>query len=281
MRKKKATVIALSNQKGGIGKTTTCLNLGAGLALAGKKVLEVDCDQQGSLTVSAGYSILQRSKQARQGVVQDTLADLMFQMIEGEPVEPQVAILHHQEGFDLIPANKDLAALEVSLVTAMCRETVLKRCLEDVQMDYDYILLDCPPSLFLMTTNALAFSDYVIIPTLAERLSIETIPELLTTVNQVKWNINPKLQLSGILPTIVDERTNFTKDILTIIHETYDKHLSVFPTSIPRGVKAAEATATGQSIFAYAPKSTVAKAYKELADQVLTQEKQRTKQIER
>lgn len=268
MRKKKATIISLVHRKGGTAKSTTCLNLGAGLALAGKSVALLDGDSQGSLTVSAGYD---------KETLHTSLSDLLYKVIDEEPIAYHEGILSHKEGFDLVPSNEELSGLEVALYNVMSRETVMKRYLEGLQYDYDYILIDCPPAKGLIVVNAMSCSDRIIIPSTAELLSVDLIQEVVDMAMLVKRNINPKLKIDGILPTIVDERTNFTKNILAMLQESCDKQLKIFPTAIPRGVKAAEATLAGRSIFGYAPKSKVAQAYRELTEQVLAQEKQRTR----
>ncbi len=210
-----------------------------------------------------------------------TLASLLYKVIDEEPIGYHEGILSHKEGFDLVPSNQDLAGLEVALYNVMSRETVMKRYLEEIQYDYDYILIDCPPAKGLITVNAMSCSDKIIIPSTAELLSVELIQEVVDMAMMVKRNINPKLKIEGVLPTIVDERTNFAKDILAMLKESCDKQIKVFPTAIPRGVKAAEATLAGQSIFAYAPKSKVAQAYRELTEQILTPEKQKIKTYQR
>ena len=196
----KATVMAVTNQKGGTGKTTTCENLGIGLAMEGKKVLLVDTDPQGSLTIALGHP--------RPDDLPVTLTDLLQKVIEDQPIAPREGILAHEEGVDLVPASITLSGLEVSLVNAMSRETVLKQYLETVKGNYDYILLDCMPSLGMLTINALAASDQVLIPVQANYLSAKGLEQLLQTVNKVRRQINPKLHVEGILLTMVDARTN-------------------------------------------------------------------------
>ena len=224
--------MAVTNQKGGTGKTTTCENLGIGLAMEGKKVLLVDTDPQGSLTIALGHP--------RPDDLPVTLTDLLQKVIEDQPLAPWEGILAHEEGVDLVPANITLSGLEVSLVNAMSRETVLKQYLETVKGNYDYILLDCMPSLGMLTINALAASDQVLIPVQANYLSAKGLEQLLHTVNKVKRQINPKLRVEGILLTMVDARTNFAKEISALIREIYGGKLHVYDTDIPRSVRAAE-----------------------------------------
>lgn len=269
----KATVIAVVNQKGGTGKTTTCENLGIGLANEGKKVLLVDTDPQGSLTIALGNP--------RPDDLPVTLTDLMAKIMQDQPPLPKEGILSHEEGVDLVPANITLSGLEVSLVNAMSRETILKQYLETVKGQYDYILLDCMPSLGMLTVNALAASDQVLIPVQANYLSAKGLEQLLQTVNKVKRQINPKLRIEGILLTMVDSRTNYSKDISNLIRESYGGKLKVYKTDIPRSVRAEEISAEGTSIFKHDPKGKVAEAYKILTKEVLNNaEKRRKHQLE-
>lgn len=270
---KKGTVTAVVNQKGGTGKTTTCENLGIGLAMEGKKVLLVDTDPQASLTISLGYPVPDR--------ISPTLSDLMKKIVSDQPIESGEGILHHPEGVDLVPANIELAGMEVSLVNVMSRESVLKQYLDSVKKEYDFILLDCMPSLGMLTVNALASADNVIIPVQAQYLPAKGLEQLLQTVNKVKRQINPKLRIEGILLTMVDSRTNYAKDISALIRENYGGKLKVYQTDIPRSVRAEEISAEGKSIFRHDPKGKVAEAYRVLTKEVLQNaEKRRKRQLE-
>ena len=206
-------IIAIANQKGGVGKTTTCANLGIGLAQAGKKVLLIDGDPQGSLTISLGHP--QPDK------LPFTLSDAMGRILMDEPLRPGEGILHHPEGVDLMPADIQLSGMEVSLVNAMSRETILRQYLDTLKGQYSHILIDCQPSLGMLTVNALAAANRIIIPVQAEYLPAKGLEQLLSTVNKVKRQINPKLQIDGILLTMVDSRTNFAKEISALLRETY------------------------------------------------------------
>lgn len=265
----KATVMAVVNQKGGTGKTTTCENLGIGLAREGKRVLLIDTDPQGSLTIALGHS--------RPDDLPVTLTDLMAKVMRDQPLSPKEGILQHEEGVELVPANITLSGLEVSLVNAMSRETVLKQYLETVKERYDFILLDCMPSLGMLTVNALAASDQVLIPVQANYLSAKGLEQLLQTVNKVKRQINPKLRIEGILLTMVDYRTNFAKEISTLIRDTYGGRLKVYDADIPRSVRAAEISAEGVSIFKHDPGGKVAEAYQSLTKEVMANAEKRRK----
>ena len=271
--KEKPTVIAVVNQKGGTAKTTTVENLGIGLAREGKRVLLVDTDPQGSLTISLGYP--------RPDELEITLFDLLNKTINEDSVSAGEGILHQAEGIDLIPANISLAGLEVALVNTMNRERILKQFLEPVKGNYDYVLLDCMPSLGMLTVNALAAADSALVPVQANYLSAKGLEQLLQTINKVKRQINPKLRIEGILLTMIDGRTNYGREISSLIRDTYGGHIKIFNSEIPRSVRAAEISAEGKSIFLHDPKGKVAEAYQNLTKEVMTNaEKRRKHQLE-
>ena len=252
-----------------VGKTTTCANLGIGLAQAGKKVLLIDGDPQGSLTISLGNP--QPDK------LPFTLSDAMGKILMDQPIRPGEGILNHAEGVDLLPADIQLSGMEVSLVNAMSRETVLRQYLDTLKGQYSHILIDCQPSLGMLTVNALAAANRIIIPVQAEYLPAKGLEQLLSTVSKVKRQINPKLQIDGILLTMVDNRTNFAKEIAALLRDTYGSKIKVFGTEIPHSVRAKEISAEGKSIFAHDPGGKVAEGYRNLTKEVLKLEKQREK----
>ncbi len=253
-------IIAICNQKGGVGKTVTTVNLGIGLARQGKRVLLVDVDAQGSLTASLGY---QHPDQ-----LEETLATVLGKIIEDEPLEPSEGIIHQKEGIDLLPANIDLAAMEVTLVNIMSRETILREYLKTVRDQYDVILLDCCPSLGMLTINALSAADEVLIPMQAHYLSLKGMEQLIRTIARVKRQINPKLTISGILITMADMRTTYSQGIMELLRDTYGGRLKIFDTVIPRSIRAAETSAEGKSIFVHDPSGKVSAAYEALTMEV-------------
>lgn len=260
-----AKIIAICNQKGGVGKTTTTVSIGAGLARRGKRVLLVDADPQGDLTESLGFK--------NQDNIEVTLSTLLGrQLSDPDNVNIKDGILHYGtagEELDLMPSNIELSAFEMALVTALSRETTLKNLLNNVKHDYDYILIDCMPSLGMMTINALTAASSVIIPVQAQFLPAKGMTQLLQTVKRVKRNINPTLKIEGIVLTLLDLRTNLSKEVVTFIRENYGNNIKVFNSIIPTGVRAAEAAAAGKSIFAYDPEGKVANAYKNLIKEVM------------
>ena len=247
-------VISIANQKGGVGKTTTTGNLGIGLVKQGKKVLVMDADPQGSLTASLGF---QESDK-----IEVTLASIMGKIINDEEVEPE-------EGVDIFPGNIELSGLEVSLVNVMSRERILQEYVNVVKDRYDYILIDCMPSLGMITINAFSCADSILIPVQAAYLPVKGLQQLIKTIGKVKRQINPKLEIEGILLTMVDSRTNYAKDIEMMIRENYGSRVKIFTNNIPNSVRAAEISAEGVSIFVHDPKGKVASAYLSLTEEVL------------
>ena len=234
-------VIALTNQKGGVGKTTTAVNLGVSLVQQGKKVLLIDADAQANLTMALGYN--------RPDDIPITLSTVMQNIIDDKTLD-------------------ELSGFEVRLINAMSRERVLKTYVNEVKKNYDYVLIDCMPSLGMITINALAAADSVIIPTQPHYLSAKGLELLLRSVSMVKRQINPKLRIDGILMTMVMPRTNISKEITATVKSAYGKKIKVFDTEIPHSIRAVEATAEGKSIFAYDKSGKVAAAYEQLGKEV-------------
>lgn len=247
-----------------MGKTTTTSNLGIGLAKKGKKVLLIDADAQGSLTASLGYT--------EPDSLENTLATIMGKVINDEEITPIEGILHHKEGIDLMPGNIELSGLELSLVNVMSREMVLRNYIKIVRNTYDYILIDCTPSLGMITINAFACADSILIPVQAAYLPVKGLQQLIKTIGKAKRQLNPRLEIEGILLTMVDKRTNYARDISVMLQEAYGSRVRIFSNHIPMSVRAAEISAEGVSIYSHDPQGKVAEAYLSLTKEVLADE---------
>ena len=259
-----ATVVAVANQKGGVGKTTTALNLGAALAELGRRVLLVDLDQQGSLTISAGLDPEELS-----ATIYTVLSSFADPRVKHPTTLASVILFIPSLQFDLVPANIELAALDLELTRAYSREHILKRALEPVRATYDYIILDCPPSLGLIVINALTAADDVIIPLQTDYLATKGVKLLMDTIEAVAAQLNPSLTIRGILLTQADQRTSHARQIIDLARATFSDQVPVFQSLIKLSVRLKEAPITGQSILTYDPTSEAAGAYRQLAREVV------------
>lgn len=265
-------MISVANQKGGVGKSTTVYNLGAGLAMEGKRVLMLDVDPQGDLTKMLGLR--------KPHELPLTLADALNDVVAGKLPRDHSEIMRHHEGFDFVPGNRSLSAVEVGLVNVMSRETVLRQYVDSVKRDYDYVLLDCCPSLGMLVINALSASDYVLIPVQADYLAAEDMTELVNTVQSIRRQINPKLKVGGVFLTMANE-TNFRRDIISTVKENFGKSLPVLDTVIPATVRLAEISTADKSIFKHEPNGKAAEAYRKLTKEVeQIGEKQRGRSVD-
>lgn len=261
--------IAIANQKGGVGKTTTAFSLGVSLANNNKKVLIVDADPQANLTTYMGYY--------DENELPVTLSTLLERYIEDKEINSEEAILHHQEKVDLIPSDLSLAMTESNLQNAMSREYAMKNCLSSLKDKYDYIIIDCMPSLSMITTNALACSDQVIIPVQSQYLSARGMGYLLNIVSRVRRQLNKELKVGGILMTLVDNRTKLPFTIRKELEINFGNIVKLYDTQIPFAVKTAESSSKGKSIFAYDKNSKVAEAYSQFAKEVLRDDERERK----
>ena len=259
-----AKIICFANQKGGTAKTTSSISLGAALTQKGFKVLLIDFDSQASLSIGLGID--------NPDSLSRTICDLLNSTIEEKPINPASYILTHPEGFDFIPANIGLAAMDVFLINVREREYILRSITKQLRSQYDYILIDCMPSLGMLTINALSAADSVIIPVQSSYLSAKGIEQLLKSIGNVRKQINPNLSVEGVLITLVDNRTNFAKNIIALLEQSYGSYLHIFHTTIPLSVRAAEAPATGSSIFVHDPAGKVAMSYLSVCEEVLSHE---------
>ena len=254
-------VISVANQKGGVGKTEVAGNLGVGLAMAGKKVLVIDADPQGNLTSSLGIDNADE--------LENTLATFIEREINENPIPPEEYILHNGEGVDIMPCNIKLAGMDYMIMNALSREHLLEAFVSQVRDSYDFVIIDCSPSLNLVTINVLTAADTVIIPVEASYLSMTGLQQLLASIGSTKRKLNRRLEIEGIVINKVNTRTNHERDIVDKLREVYGSQIKVFDVMIPESVRAKECTAFGISIYKHDPKGKVAKAFEELTKEVI------------
>ena len=259
--KSMSRVIAIANQKGGVGKTTSAVNLAAGLAGNGKNVLMIDLDPQASLTLCMGFREPDK--------LEHSVTEVITRLVNDQELPEDFGLIHINDNLALMPASIDLSAVEVSLVNAMSRELILKGYMETVRHKYDYIIIDCMPSLGILTVNALACADSVLIPVQAAYLPVKGLQQLIKTIYTVKRRLNNNLDIEGILFTMVDRRTAYAKEIVSEVNEVYGKSIPIFSIEIPISVRASETSQVAKTIYDYDPKGKAAFAYSELTKEVL------------
>lgn len=256
-----AKVLAVVNQKGGVGKTVSTVNIAVGLARKGKRVLAIDLDPQGSLTVSLGEHEPDNISITISTILKNIINDIEFDIEDG--------IMKHKENISFMPSNLQLASIDMTLMNSINRESVLKDYIKLVENQYDYVLIDCLPSLGILTVNALTAADEVVIPVQAQFLSIKGMQQLIESIKTIKRKINTKLQIAGILITMVDNRTTCAKELIKMIRASYNGKINVFQNAIPMSVKVTEMSIEGESIFEYDPKGKVAQGYESIVDELL------------
>lgn len=256
-------IYSICNQKGGVGKTFTAMNFAVGLAKEGKKVLAIDLDPQGSLSISFGVD--------DPDLLDLTISNKLLHFIQEEEgaFDPKDGILHHEEGVDYLPANIELADMEIALVTALAREHLLGKYLDELAEDYDAVVIDCSPSLGLITINALSCSDFVIIPVQAQFLSVKGMEQLFRTIHRVKKKLNRSLEISGILITMANQRTNDCKETISALYEKHGERVRIFETVVPLSTRASESTKKGVSIFKHDATGKVATSYEGFIKELL------------
>ncbi len=247
-------IIAIANQKGGVGKTTTTINLSASLAEMGKKVLTVDMDPQGNTTSGLG-------------VDKDECEDTVYQLILKECSVTETLIHTQFENLDLIPSNVNLAGAEIELLNVNDKEFILRNEIDYIREDYDFILIDCPPSLNMLTVNAMTTADTILVPIQCEYYALEGLSQLMYTIELVQQRLNPRLRMEGIVFTMYDARTNLSLQVVENVKNNLDT--TIYKTIIPRNVRLAEAPSHGLPINEYDPKSTGAESYRTLAKEVI------------
>ena len=260
-------VIAIANQKGGVGKTSTTVNLGAGLVRQGYDVLLIDLDSQANLTMALGYQ--------NPDDMEFTVSNVLYKAVQEERIDPTEGILTTPEGIDLMPSNIQLSGYEISLINEYGREVMLKQYIDAVRLNYDYILIDCAPSLSVLTVNALVAADSVLIPTQPQYFSTAGLQMFYETISRIRKKLNPSLSIEGVLVTMMNNRPNFTKDLVAQLREIYGGVFKVFDTEIPTSIRMTESSARGKSIFAYDPRGKVAAAYEKLTQEVIGNDRQR------
>jgi chromosome partitioning protein len=247
-------VIAIANQKGGVGKTTTAINLSAALGELGKKVLVIDTDPQGNTTNGLGLD-------------KNTIENTIYELLIGNVSTDEAIHKDVCPGVDIIPSNVNLAAVEIELIDAEDKEYILRDSIKDIKDKYDFTIIDCPPSLSLLTINAMTTADTVLVPIQCEYYALEGLSQLIGTVNLVKDRLNPDLEMEGVVFTMFDSRTNLSLQVVENVKENIDEH--VYKTIIPRNIRLAEAPSYGMPINQYEPKSAGSEAYRLLAKEVI------------